>query len=66
MGELKVLLSKLSRSDQIKSYQNKIQDSLVLIKRCVAVDMTLQANGSPSFGMSKKVLCVVNSLTRSR
>lgn len=37
MGELKVLLSKLSRSDQIKSYQNKIQDSLVLIKRCVVI-----------------------------
>ena len=37
MGELKVLLSKLSRSDQIKSYQNKIQDSLVLIKRCAVI-----------------------------
>ena len=37
MGELKVLLSKLSRSDQIKSYQNKIPDSLVLIKRCVVI-----------------------------
>ena len=37
MGELKVLLSKLSRSDQIKSYQNKIQDSRVLIKRCVVI-----------------------------
>ena len=37
MGELKVLLSKLSRSDQIKSYLNKIKDSLVLIKRCVVI-----------------------------
>ena len=37
MNELKVLLSKLSRSDQIKSYLNKIKDSLVLIKRCVVI-----------------------------
>ena len=37
MGELKVLLSKLSRSDQIKSYQNKILDSLGWIKRWVVI-----------------------------
>ena len=37
MDELKVLLSKLSQSDQIKSYLNRIKDSLVLIKRCVVI-----------------------------
>ena len=37
MNELKVLLSKLSQSDQIKSYLNKINVSLVLIKRCVVI-----------------------------
>ena len=37
MKELRVLLSKLGQSDQIKSYLNKINDSLVLIKRCVVI-----------------------------
>ena len=37
MNELRVLLSKLGQSDQIKSYLNKINDSLVLIKRCVVI-----------------------------
>ena len=37
MNDLKGLLSKLSQSDQIKSYLNKINDSLVLIKRCVVI-----------------------------
>ena len=37
MNDLKYLLSKLGQSDQIKSYLNKINDSLVLIKRCVVI-----------------------------
>ena len=45
MSELKNLLSSLTRkmnetisqSDQIKSYLNKMNDSLVLIKRCVVI-----------------------------
>ena len=37
MNELRVLLSKLGQSDQIKSYLSKINDSLVLIKRCVVI-----------------------------
>ena len=37
MIELKDLLSRMGKSDEIKSYFNKINDSLVLIKRCVFV-----------------------------
>jgi len=37
MTELKVLLSRLGQSDQIKGYLNKINDSLALIKRCVVI-----------------------------
>ena len=45
MSELKNLLSSLTRkmdktisqSDQIKSYLNKMNDSLDLIKRCVVI-----------------------------
>ena len=37
MIELKDLLSRMGKSDEIKSYFNKINDSLVLIKRCVLV-----------------------------
>ena len=37
MNELKVLLSKLGQSDQIKSYLNKMNDSLYLIKRCFVI-----------------------------
>ena len=37
MTELKVLLSRLGQSDQIKAYLNKINDSLALIKRCVVI-----------------------------
>ena len=43
MNELRVLLSKLGQSDQIKSYLNKINDSLVLIKRCVVIIVFLAA-----------------------
>ena len=37
MIELKDLLSTMGKSDEIKSYFNKINDSLVLIKKCVLV-----------------------------
>ena len=37
MHDLKELLYKLNQSDQIKSYLNKVNDSLVLIKRCVVI-----------------------------
>ncbi len=45
MSDLKNLLSRLTRqinktigqSDEIKSYLNKITDSLVLIKRCLVI-----------------------------
>ena len=37
MSDLKDLLYRMSKSDEIKSYFNKINDSLVLIKRCVFV-----------------------------
>ena len=37
MIELKDLLSRMGKSDEIKSYFNKITDSLVLIKGCVLV-----------------------------
>ena len=37
MTELKVLLSRLGQSDQIKGCLNKINDSLALIKRCVVI-----------------------------
>jgi len=37
MTELKVLLSRLGQSDQIRGYLNKINDSLILIKRCVVI-----------------------------
>ena len=37
MSDLKNLLSRMGKSDEIKSYFNKINDSLVLIKRCVLV-----------------------------
>ena len=37
MNEFKILSSKLSQSGQIKSYLNKINDSLVLIKKCIVI-----------------------------
>ena len=37
MNDLKYLLSKLGQSDQIKSYLNKMNDSLYLIKRCFVI-----------------------------
>ena len=37
MNILKDLLSRMGKSDQIKSYLNKMNDSLVLIKRCVVI-----------------------------
>ena len=37
MTELKVLLYRLGQSDQIRGYLNKINDSLILIKRCVVI-----------------------------
>ena len=37
MSDLKNLLSRMGKSDEIKSYFNKINDSLILIKRCVLV-----------------------------
>ena len=37
MSNLKDLLSRMGKSDEIKSYFNKIHDSLVLIKRCFLV-----------------------------
>ena len=37
MSNIKDLLSRMAKSDEIKSYFNKINVSLVLIKRCVFV-----------------------------
>ena len=37
MSILKEMLSRMGQSDQIKSYLNKVNDSLVLIKRCVVI-----------------------------
>ena len=37
MSILKDLLSRMGKSDQIKSYLDKMNDSLVLIKRCVVI-----------------------------
>jgi len=37
MSILKDLLSRMGKSDQIKSYLNKMNDSLDLIKRCVVI-----------------------------
>ena len=37
MSDLKDLLPRMGKSDEITSYFNKINDSLVLIKRCVFV-----------------------------
>ena len=37
MSILKDLLSGMGQSDQIKSYFNKVNDSLVLIKRCFVI-----------------------------
>ena len=37
MSVLKDLLSRVGQSDEIKAYLNKINDSLVLIKRCVVI-----------------------------
>ena len=37
MSILKELLSRMDQSDQIKSYLNKVNDSLVLIKICVVI-----------------------------
>jgi len=37
MSVLKDLLSKLGQSDQFKGYLNKMDDSLVLIKRCFVI-----------------------------
>ena len=37
MSNLKDMLSGMGQSDQIKSYLNKMNDSLVLIKRCVVI-----------------------------
>jgi hypothetical protein len=34
MSDLKELLSRMGQSDQFKSYLNKMNGSLVLIKRC--------------------------------
>ena len=41
MNELKVLLSKLGQSEQIKGYLNKMNDSLDLIKRCFVISSLL-------------------------
>ena len=37
MSNLKDLLSRMGQSDQIKSYFNKVNDSLFLIKRCFVI-----------------------------
>ena len=37
MSNLKDLLYRMGKSDQIKSYLNKVNDSLVLIKRCFVI-----------------------------
>ena len=37
MSILKEMLSRMGQSDQIKSYLNKVNDSLVLIKICVVI-----------------------------
>ena len=37
MSVLKDLLSRLGQSDEIKGYLNKMNDSLVLIKRCIVI-----------------------------
>jgi len=37
MSVLKDLLSRLSQSNEIKGYLDKMNDSLVLIKRCIVI-----------------------------
>ena len=37
MGILKDLLSRMGQSDHIKGYLNKMNESLVLIKRCFVI-----------------------------
>ena len=37
MSILEDLLSRMGQSEQIKGYLNKLNDSLVLIKRCVVI-----------------------------
>ena len=37
MSVLKDLLSRMGQSDQIKGYLNKLNNSLVLIKRCFVI-----------------------------
>ena len=37
MNVLKDLLSRVGQSDEIKGYLNKMNDSLVLIKRCIVI-----------------------------
>lgn len=37
MSVLKDLLSKVGQSDEIEGYLNKMNDSLVLIKRCIVI-----------------------------
>ena len=37
MSVLKDLLSRVGQSDEIKGYFNKMNDSLVLIKRCIVI-----------------------------
>ena len=37
MSVLKDLLSRVGQSDEIKGYLNKMNDSLVLIKRCIVI-----------------------------
>jgi hypothetical protein len=37
MSILEDLLSRVGKSDQIKSYLDKLNDSLVLIKRCFVI-----------------------------
>jgi len=37
MSILKDLLSRMGQSEQIKGYLNKLNDSLILIKRCVVI-----------------------------
>ena len=37
MSVFKDLLSRVSQSDEIEGYLNKMNDSLVLIKRCIVI-----------------------------